>query len=860
MVPSRHSTSGTGIGKTWILLRRWNGRCGLCRHSPDQSRVSWVSLMPSCVPRTKSLLRLVAVFLGAALLVRLVRQAGTVTLLENANTIGWGMILILALAGVSHVIKTWAWRLTLPGEFKKVPFSRTLGLRLVSEALGQFGFIAQLVGDATRVSLLTSELPVSNVVSSVALDRGLFMLSGLIVTIAGLLALVFLPAVTLSLRLYASLFAIILLAILGLSVWAVQRSWPLLSKTARAAARIPWLGPWFQSKESVLVSAEQQLLQFHRRAPTPFWTSTLLNFVSHGLAIAEVYVILLLMRSNVSIVGALTLEALTKLINVVGTVNPGNIGTYEGGNMAIVKLVGLHGPEGLTLGLCRRFRSVFWAIIGGICLLYYSRSRHSSQPDKSFGNESESNAMHIQETRQANEHSPSFQKVAVILASQSIPETDLSNSLLAEVGALPVVLRAILSAKSAGADRIVVVVDSGEGPEIRRRLAISGRLPDSVEWLEVLPNCAISIVMRHAADNAERVVLILGNHSYHPSLYRTVNEWNLKGSALELASAGELVGLTALSRELALDMVTDSESEIGSLEDLHKWIRVRHTVRFGPTFVYCKSVTEDTWQAVSSAQDRVMAEQKLDRWLVKPTDGIFARMNRRISIPISRQLIKFPVTPNMVSLFTLAVSFASGLYFAFGGYWNTVFGAVLSVWASILDGCDGEVARLKLQASDFGCWLETVCDYLYYIFIFVGMTIGLVRSTGRVSYLAWGGMLLCGAIATFVLAAIGRKWLSGRHPEQYLAEWQKKVESQMSNPLAYLGRHLEFIIRRCFLPYALLMFAVLNLIWVPICVGAIGANLAWIISAYSLGAFSPKQEKPGALSANRTAASKPLTA
>ena len=56
---------------------------------------------------------------------------------------------------------------------------------------------------------------------------------------------------------------------------------------------------------------------------------------------------------------------------------------------------------------------------------------------------------------------------------------------------------------------------------------------------------------------------------------------------------------------------------------------------------------------------------------------------------------------------------------------------ILSLFASILDGCDGEVARLKLQESAFGCWLETICDYLYYLFIFVGMTIGLLRSTGN---------------------------------------------------------------------------------------------------------------------------------
>ena len=414
-------------------------------------------------------------------------------------------------------------------------------------------------------------------------------------------------------------------------------------------------------------------------------------------------------------------------------------------------------------------------------------------------------------------------------------------------------LRAILSAKSAGADRIIVAIDPVNGPAIRRRLASTRRLPDSVEWLEVLPESAISIAVQRAAANAERVVLIMGDRSYHPSLYRSASEWDGDG-ALELVSGGALVGLTALSRDLALDLVRDSNSKIGSIEELHEWIRTRHAAKFGPTVVYCKTVAQDSWQKVANEQDRFVAEKKLESWLVKPTDGIFARMNRKVSIPISRQLIKFPITPNMVSLFTLGVSFASGLYFGLGGYWNALIGAVLSVWASILDGCDGEVARLKLQVSDFGCWLDTICDYLYYIFIFVGMTVGLVRSTGKTSYLTWGGMLLVGAIATFVMASIGRKRLSGQRPEQYLAVWQKKAESQMSNPLAYIGRHLEFIIRRCFLPYALLAFALLNLTWIPICVGAVGANLAWIISAYSVIAFSPKEAKPGTLSASSTAA------
>ena len=127
----------------------------------------------------------------------------------------------------------------------------------------------------------------------------------------------------------------------------------------------------------------------------------------------------------------------------------------------------------------------------------------------------------------------------------------------------------------------------------------------------------------------------------------------------------------------------------------------------------------------------------------------------RIAYQNSRQLIKFPITPNMVSLFTLGVSFLAGTFFALGGRGNMLLGAILSVFASILDGSDGEVARLTLQDSAFGCWLETFCDYLYYVFIFAGMMIGLL-GRGPI-YLVWSTVLLFGAVASFLTTALQRR-------------------------------------------------------------------------------------------------------
>jgi hypothetical protein len=54
----------------------------------------------------------------------------------------------------------------------------------------------------------------------------------------------------------------------------------------------------------------------------------------------------------------------------------------------------------------------------------------------------------------------------------------------------------------------------------------------------------------------------------------------------------------------------------------------------------------------------------------------------------------------------------------------------------------------------------------------------------------------------------------------------------------YFGRHLEFMIRRCFFPYALLFFALLNIMNVAFVISAVAANLVWPIALYSSRAFA----------------------
>src|SRR5271165_6141100 len=409
--------------------------------------------------KTRLPLRLFAGVFGVLLLTYLIRRAGPAKLLESFAAMGWGLAVVIAWGGVAHLVKTWAWRLTLLDEKHHVSFGRMLGLRLASEAVGQLGGFGMLFGEGLRVSLLGPTMPLASGITSVTLDRALFILSAAVVSIVGLVSVLVVLPLPHALALYAGVFACIFLGVILITALAVTKRWPVFSGTARIMGRVRYFSAWIERKRVLIHSVENRLHDFYHRTPGSFWGSFALNLACHAAAVFEVYLILWLMGAKISLFAALAIEALTKLVNVVGTFNPGNVGTYEGGNMLIVKMFGLSGAAGLTLAFTRRLRAIFWAAVGGVWLVALSRS---SSRSKTRSDSDESNRATVQV--QHEPISPAEPQKKSEFAGGSYTAVILANHLhdgvsfrpeLTQVGALPVLLRAILGAQKAGAARIV---------------------------------------------------------------------------------------------------------------------------------------------------------------------------------------------------------------------------------------------------------------------------------------------------------------------------------------------------------------------------------------------------------------------
>jgi phosphatidylglycerophosphate synthase len=93
-------------------------------------------------------------------------------------------------------------------------------------------------------------------------------------------------------------------------------------------------------------------------------------------------------------------------------------------------------------------------------------------------------------------------------------------------------------------------------------------------------------------------------------------------------------------------------------------------------------------------------------------------LNRRLSRPLARLLAPTPVTPNQVSLFSFLVALAA---FAAFGLDQPIVAGVLIQASSIIDGADGDLARLQGSASRFGAIFDACLDRAADAFIVAGM-------------------------------------------------------------------------------------------------------------------------------------------
>jgi phosphatidylglycerophosphate synthase len=168
----------------------------------------------------------------------------------------------------------------------------------------------------------------------------------------------------------------------------------------------------------------------------------------------------------------------------------------------------------------------------------------------------------------------------------------------------------------------------------------------------------------------------------------------------------------------------------------------------------CKyiSLGEQEWVRFQSDADRRRVERWLLHGLVKESEGFMSRhVERKISLAVTRQLVDTRVTPNEMTLISIGVGLAGALFFAGPRRAQHLLGAILFWLHSVLDGCDGELARLKFAESRWGGLIDFWGDNIVHSAVFSAIAVNLHAATPgpgpfRLAASAVAGTLLSAAL------------------------------------------------------------------------------------------------------------------
>ena len=181
------------------------------------------------------------------------------------------------------------------------------------------------------------------------------------------------------------------------------------------------------------------------------------------------------------------------------------------------------------------------------------------------------------------------------------------------------------------------------------------------------------------------------------------------------------------------------------------------SLEFDPLIGDESAVWENLWHRIETLRRNTVSSQTADalcyldgfgeipnaeRWLLrgsgKSKDGFVSRyINRPISRAVSRFLLKTSMTPNLWTILITALPVIGFLFLIRGNYAGLVIGAALFNAHSILDGCDGEIARAKYLDSEKGPGIDAIGDLIALLLFSLGLGIGLFRSAHQIALNHW---------------------------------------------------------------------------------------------------------------------------
>lgn len=353
------------------------------------------------------------------------------------------------------------------------------------------------------------------------------------------------------------------------------------------------------------------------------------------------------------------------------------------------------------------------------------------------------------------------------------------------IAGVPFLLRNILTLQRSGLHEIIIYMEDIKA--FASAIEEDPRVKSNINWVSESGQLKETLKNR-----TSRVLLFNGSAIHEKKEVRSLVE----ASVQEEAKTPEALSFSNDELESLIEKIQmNGDKELdASFEDQHSF----------------KYIPGSAKNSIREQNDFNTLHEQLLKGSGQNHDSAITRLlSRPVSRKMTRLFLNTPISPNQITLLSFAMGLASALFFLQGTYQMSVFGGLLLVFSTWVDGADGEIARLKFMETELGGKLDILCDNIVHFFVFGAIGWGMSQATGDNIYIYIGGLAAIASLTSFILlgASLVTKSSSSHKP---LPESQTSLADTLANR--------DFI-------HFLMLTTLIDLVHVFISIAAIGATV-----------------------------------
>jgi hypothetical protein len=305
---------------------------------------------------------------GALCLALLVERIGARTLWEDSLRLGWGAVIIVAVAVLEHAMHTAGWQRCF-SRTHAPSWPRLFGAFLAGYAVS-FATPATIVGgEVARGGVLLRDVPTVEVVASITLDRLAYAAADLIVGLCGVAVIVAAAPLSGGTRAGVAAAAALVGVGVGTFFW-LQRRGRLAAFLANHAVLRRIIGK--QRAERFAdggAAVDRRLAAFHANEPGAFGAAIALHAAGTAVGALQIAIFLGWLGVAFELQTVLKVFLVATAIDLFSFLIPLRLGAQEGGRMLGMSIAGLDPALGLLFALVIRLEQIVWAAVGFVLYL-----------------------------------------------------------------------------------------------------------------------------------------------------------------------------------------------------------------------------------------------------------------------------------------------------------------------------------------------------------------------------------------------------------------------------------------------------------------------------------------------------------